>query len=166
MRRKLAAVLGMVLLTMLGASATVSAKDAPAPPPALPPGVTTPDQCSGKQIYYFFQYNDSAAVGFDSGCNEGNEVTRATNPGLIATSAHVSCSDKFEGGLPQKGNLGDSNRRVVAYYILKGDKTCGFGTPDTGIPAGGLVGGAIVAAGLAGAAVVVQRRRRTADIAA
>ncbi len=87
--------------------------------------------CSGKSIFYRFEYNDSASVGVDSGCAEKNEVTRSTNPRLVATSLHVSCSDKISAdGVPTKSELGDPNRRVKAYFISKdgGKKTCGQGT--------------------------------------
>lgn len=173
MRMRIAVVLGAVVLAVLGTSASASAAKPPKPPkdgggvvaPQLPPGVVTPDQCADKQIYFFFEYNDSNVIGFDSGCADQNDITPQTNPGLKVPGLHVSCSDPFTNGLPSKSSLGDPNRRIVAYYIDKGSKTCGFGTP-TVIPAGGLIGGALVATGLAGAAVVVQRRRREASIVA
>jgi hypothetical protein len=165
MRTKIAAVLGVVLLTVLGT--TVAASAAPKPPkgggdvtaPQLPPGVTTPDQCSDKQIYFFFEYNDSNVIGYDSGCANQNDITAQTNPGLKVPGLHVSCSDPFTNGIPSKSSLGDPNRRITAYYIDKGSKTCGFGTP-TVVSAGGVAGGIAVAVGIAGTAVVVERRRR------
>ncbi len=97
--------------------------------------------------------------GYDSGCADQNDITPQTNPGLKVPALHVSCSDSFTNGIPSKGSLGDPNRRVTAYYVDKGSKTCGFGTP-TVISAGGLAGGLVIAAGIAGTAVVADRRRR------
>ncbi len=93
--------------------------------------VTTPvSTCTGKDIFYYFQYNDSNRVGIDTGCAAKNNVTRAENPQLIATELHVSCSDKISAdGVPTKSVLGDPARRVAAYYIKKDEKkTCGQGT--------------------------------------
>ena len=86
--------------------------------------------CPDKQIYYKWEYNDSATVGVDEGCATKNEVYKTDVPTLVATSLHVSCSDKISAdGVPTKSNLGDPNRRVKAYFILKSDgKTCGQGT--------------------------------------
>ncbi len=99
---------------------------------AAPPGVVNP--CAGKEIFYFFRYNDSDTVGVDKGCATKNDVTRSVNPALIATLLHVSCSDQIDPvtGIPTKSDLGDPNRRVAAYYIEKdgGKKTCGFGNPS------------------------------------
>ncbi len=120
-----------VLFALLPASGA-SAADDPMPPP---PGVV--NTCTGKQIFYQFRYNDSDTVGIDKGCADSNEVTRSTNPALVATSLHVSCSDKISAdGVPTKSVLGDPSRRVAAYYISKegGKKTCGFGNPAGPIP--------------------------------
>ncbi len=70
----------LAVLAMLPVG-TASAADDPVPPP---PGVT--NTCTAKQIFYQFQYNDSDTVGIDKGCAEKNEVTRAINPDLVATS--------------------------------------------------------------------------------
>jgi len=117
--------------------------------------VTNP--CPSGQTYYLFQYNDSNVVGLDKGCATQNDITEQTNPGLIATMLHVSCSDTFTNGIPKKSDLGDPNRRVVAYTIVKGDgkKTCGLGTP---VPVGGLAGGALALT--AGVGYVVYRQRK------
>lgn len=91
----------LAVLTMLPAG-TASTKEPTSPPPA---GVV--NTCSGKQISYQFLYNDSDTVGIDKGCADKNEVTRAINPNLVATSSHVSCSDQFPGGLGTKSDLGE-----------------------------------------------------------
>jgi uncharacterized repeat protein (TIGR01451 family) len=93
---------------------------------------TTPTStCTGsKDIYYKWEYNDSATVGIDEGCSQSIDVYKTQVPSLVATYLHVSCSDKISSdGVPTKSKLGDPNRRVKAYYILKPDgKTCGQGT--------------------------------------
>ncbi len=96
---------------------------------ATPPGVVNP--CTGKQIFFFFRYNDSATVGVDQGCSTTNDVLKTNVPTLVATKLHVSCSDDISPeGVPTKSILGDPNRRVAAYFIQKPDgKTCGFGNP-------------------------------------
>jgi hypothetical protein len=137
---------------------------------AAPP-FTEPEECadqlgSEKGSYFLFEYNDSDTVGVDSGCADKNEVTSADVPGLIATALHVSCSDEFPGGVPEKSDLGDPDRRVVAWQIIKFDKgevkkTCGVGDP---IPSGGTAGYAatiaLVAAAGAGLTALAFRRRQ------
>lgn len=133
------------------------------------PAAVTPAQCrSAGQTYFILEYNDSATVGIDQGCASQNDVTSAQVPGLIARELHVSCSDKFEGGVGQKSDLGfgvgSPLRTVVAWQIIKKDgKTCGVGTP---IPQGGSLGLAgttaiIVAIGAVGVGVAKARRRST-----
>jgi len=56
--------------------------------------------------------------------------TDKDNP--IGMVMHLSCSDKFVGGWGQKKGpdpVRDSEWRVLSYYIVKGDKTCGTPPP-------------------------------------
>ncbi len=94
------------------------------------PSSTPGGSCTGKAIYYKWEYNDSATVGIDEGCSTTNNVDRTINPNLVATLLHVSCSDTISpDGVPTKSILGDPARRVKAYFIRKSDgKTCGQGT--------------------------------------
>ncbi len=128
-------------------------------------GGTVVNPCPSGQTYFLFQYNDSDVVGLDKGCATQNDITEQTNPGLIATMLHVSCSDSFPNGVPVKSNLGDPNRRVVAYTIVKGDgkKTCGIGTP---VPVGGIAGGALALTAGLGFVLYRQRKLRVAQPAA
>ena len=158
MTKRLAALLALVAASLVLQVSPASAA----------PTFTEPSQCTGKaDTYFLFQYNDSGTVGLDSGCAEKNDVTSAQVPGLIANELHVSCSDQFPGGVPEKSDLGDPNRRVVAWLIIKdgGKKTCGVGTP---VPAeGGTSSTLIGAAAIAGVGLLgygVQRRRRTAEL--
>ncbi len=83
-----------------------------------------PNPCAVGDRFYVFEYNDSDVVGIDKGCSSKKEVTTSVAPKL-----HLSCSDKFPGGKPEKSDLGDPSRRVLAYYITDGKKkTCGSGT--------------------------------------
>ena len=131
-------------------------------------GVTAVNPCPAGQTYFLFQYNDSNVVGLDKGCATQNDITKQTNPGLIATMLHVSCSDSFPNGIPVKSNLGDTNRRVVAYTIVKGSKsgknakTCGMGTP---VPVGGIAGGALALTAGLGFVVYRQRKLRAGQLA-
>ncbi len=128
--------------------------------PGLASAQTGSAACSGKEIYFFFQYNfDNGQTQYDEGCWPKNEVTKFdVSPALIATSLHISCSDKISSaGVPEKSDLGNPARRIVSYFIRKPDgKTCGSGTP---IPAGGIAGVLLVATGL-GALGLTRRRRR------
>lgn len=169
MRSRLLAACALASFGLLSVPGLVSSASAA-------PAFTEPEDClgstSGKKkakgdTYFLFEYNDSNVVGVDSGCATKNDITRADVPGLIANTLHVSCSDKFIGGVGQKSDLGvtadGTPRRTVAWLIIKdgGKKTCGVGTP---IPADGSIAGWLVAggAGAAGlAAVALQRRRRT-----
>lgn len=114
--------------------------------------------CTGKQKFFLFEYNTGQV---DSGCADKNDVDRSTHPGLIAVKLHVSCSDTFTNGIPRKGDLGDPNLRVVAYFIegdvsKPGNKTCGIGTP---ISAGGPAGAILLTSGLALTLGLGLRRR-------
>lgn len=166
-----------LLLAVLGALLAVMALPAVA---SAEPAFTQPSDCTGgkKSTYFLFEYNDSAEVGRDSGCATQNDITSAQVPGLIATELHVSCSDSFPNGIPVKSDLGDPDRRVVAYTIIKdgGKKTCGMGTPctdpdpevcfpDTEIPAGGPIGYMAALGGLGAVYLVVRNvRRRNAAV--
>ena len=138
-----------------------------------------PSQCTGKQIYFLFEYEDSDTVGVDSGCADGNTVTRANIPSLVANELHVSCSDDIpDGNQPAKksdfGVKADGSLRYVeAYTILKlkdgrVDKQCGFGDP---IPSGGIAGnamtvGLVAAAGVGITLLATRRRKASAEISA
>ena len=89
-----------------------------------------PNPCAAKEKFYVFEYNDSDVVGIDTGCGTSNDVTTP-----IAPKLHISCSDMFPGGVPQKSDLGDPNRRVAAFYITSDKKTCGSGTFTPPTPA-------------------------------
>ena len=152
------------ILVSLTAALALALTLAVAAPTAASAQSTNP--CTGKADTYFkFQYNFGVNGDvIDEGCADGNEVTRADVPDLIANELHVSCSDKFPGGIPEKSDLGDPNRRVEAWFISKdgGKKTCGVGTP---IPAGGVMGQGLLIVGAAGLATAVgfeARRRRHA----
>ena len=83
---------------------------------------TPPPNTCGDETFFWFVYDDGAV---DTGCAEKNDVTPADIPGLVANSLHVSCSDRFPGGVPEKSDLG--GRLVVQFFISKdgGKKTCG-----------------------------------------
>ena len=72
----------------------------------------------------------------------------------------MSCSDKgMDTGIPEKGDLGDPARRVVAYQIYKDGKLqCGNGTP---IPGGGFAGLGLFTLAVGGLGMVSLRRRRS-----
>jgi hypothetical protein len=153
MKRRLAvAAMGMITASMFVPMSTAGAA----------PVFTERGDCPKGEKYFLFEYNDSATVGVDSGCSKKNDVTGAEVPGLIANKLHVSCSDKFIGGVGQKSDLGSASRRVVAYTIMKDGKVeCGQGDP---IPAGGIVGAAILAGAAAGYVALRQRRNSDDDI--
>ena len=63
-------------------------------------------------------------------------------------------------GIPDKGDLGNRNRRVVAYQIFKDGKLkCGNGTP---IPAGGFAGLGLFALAIGGLGIMKLRKRSSA----
>lgn len=137
-RRTIGALLAQLLVISVAALVPAFATVATAPSasaggadlPSLPPGVV--NDCPTGQTFYLWKYNDSATVGVDKGCATSNDVTRATNPSLIANLLHVSCSDTISAdGVPSKSDLGSPSRRVVAYVIQKGKdgKVCGMGNP-------------------------------------
>ncbi len=149
---------------------------------ALPPAAEAqgapggPSECEDKAGTYFqFTYNDG---GIDSGCAEGNVVTRADNPGQLAPSLHVSCSEDFnEGGVPgraEKSDLGitaSGGERLVTSYLIIKDVTkseteiCG---DTTSMPAGsplGLLFAAVGAAGAFGVVAVWNHRSKPSSLA-
>ncbi len=149
--RKLIMAVAILATALVAIPGTASAADGPA-------------DCAGYKIFYQVEYTDG---GVDSGCANGNEVTRAQNPDLLARTLHVSCSDKFGfDGKKIKSDLG--GRQVAAYLIVKDlnkdkPKTCGEGTP---VPSGGTIGYGIVvvaAAALAGGGALMSRRKFASD---
>ena len=121
-----------LLLVAIAATSGVGAADAA-------PGASSSADCGGFKIFYSVTYSNG---GTDSGCANGNDVTRADNPDLMAVRLHVSCSDKFgTDGKKIKSDLG--GLQVVSFSIVKDlnkskPKTCGgggAGGPGTpGIP--------------------------------
>jgi hypothetical protein len=120
--------------------------------------------CEPGEYYFRFEYNfgtgGDLADRVDEGCWPRADVYQTQFPGLIATMLHVSCSDQFVGGVGQDSDLGDPNRRVVAWYVLtKNGKACGVGNP---IPIGGLAGAGLLTIAV-GVVAFTQLRRRNDD---
>ena len=107
MRRTLGSGL-MLGLLIAGAFAASAAAQTPTVPP---------NTCGQKETFYWFVYNTNQV---DTGCATKNDVVTPLAPRL-----HVSCSDRFPGGIPEKSDL--AGKTVKYFFISKegGKKTCG-----------------------------------------
>ncbi len=124
---------GMTLVSSSGAECSQSGQVLTCELGTVGSGGVLPGEnpCAEKERYYVFEYNDSDVVGIDKGCSKDKD---ATTP--IAPKLHLSCSDEFPGGVPEKSDLGSPNRRVAAFFITDGEKkTCGNGTFTPPAPA-------------------------------